>query len=242
MFKDKDYNGDLRGQILICSIRAEEAASDALKFLLRTVKIDSKTLSNKSSSLSFKNKVDLLYDIEDITKEDYSYLLKSMEIRNQFIHNSDCNSFIELKTQASDTVSFLKSKLGNEIIDEEASLKESFKQLFIRALGKLLILKYEYRKGYTNEMSRFVDASVINNIESIYDSAVESLKAQQSSGLAPGSLPSYLLIKNSDNDLKNLKSLLLMAITSEKIKLFKSIVDKTITEKDIYGRRYTGTD
>jgi hypothetical protein len=38
LLKDKDYNRDLRAQILICSIREEEAASEILKNLLRLCK------------------------------------------------------------------------------------------------------------------------------------------------------------------------------------------------------------
>ncbi len=87
MVREKTYNEALRSRVLICSIRAEDSASDILISLLRRVRPDSKTLGNKSSSLSFKNKIDLLYDIDDLTKEEYTSMLKFMEIRNQFIHN-----------------------------------------------------------------------------------------------------------------------------------------------------------
>ena len=72
LLKDKDYNSMLRAHILVCSIREEEAASEVLKSLLRLVKPETKTLDNKSSSLSFKNKIDLLYDIDDLNKEEYT--------------------------------------------------------------------------------------------------------------------------------------------------------------------------
>ncbi len=56
--KQKNYNKKLRSQILIMSVRVEEAAGKAVKSLLRTVKFESKTLGNNSSSFSFKNRID----------------------------------------------------------------------------------------------------------------------------------------------------------------------------------------
>ena len=78
--KQKNYNKKLRSQILIMSVRVEEAAGKAVKSLLRTVKFESKTLGNNSSSFSFKNRIDLLYDLEDLNKKDYTSCLKFAEI------------------------------------------------------------------------------------------------------------------------------------------------------------------
>jgi len=162
--------------VLICSIRAEEAASDALRNLLRTVKGDSKTLGNKSSSLSFKNKIDLLYDIEDLNKDEYSSCLRFMEIRNQFIHNPSCNSFKDLENEAPDLSGFLKTKLPSSQTDGEENYQESFTQLWIRVMGKILTLKLEYRKGSTDEMLRYVNAKTMNNFDDIFKSACAKWK------------------------------------------------------------------
>ena len=104
------FNIALRSSILLCSIREENEVSKALKYLLRTVKDGSKTLGNKSSSLSFKTKVDLLSDIGDLDKTEYDRLILFMEIRNQFIHNPECNSFADFGKVATETDNKLKSK------------------------------------------------------------------------------------------------------------------------------------
>jgi hypothetical protein len=177
MLKEKKYNEELRSRVLICSIRAEDSASEILISLLRRVRPDSKTLGNKSSSLSFKNKIDLLYDIDDLSKEEYTSMLKFMEIRNQFIHNGSCNSFLDLAAQYPEIKTYLKKFHPNDQEDEETGLEKSFGELFISVLCKLLILKIEYRKGATAEMDRFIDAQAFKNIGNAYQTALKTFNA-----------------------------------------------------------------
>ncbi len=51
------------------------------------------TLGHKSSAISFKTKIDFLYDLERIDKNTYTDLITLMEIRNQFMHNLDADTF-----------------------------------------------------------------------------------------------------------------------------------------------------
>ena len=78
------------------SLEIENILSTILIQLFRIPKTDLKTLSNKSSAISFKTKVDLLYDLDRISKEHYNLLLLFMEIRNQFIHNIEATSFTKV--------------------------------------------------------------------------------------------------------------------------------------------------
>lgn len=55
---------------------------------------DSITLGNKSSSLSFNQKVDLLIDLGALGKEDKKKFQAFMEIRNTFMHLFEANSFV----------------------------------------------------------------------------------------------------------------------------------------------------
>ena len=151
------YNIPLRSSILLCAIREENEISRALKYLLRTVRPDSKTLGNKSSSLSFKSKVDLLFDIGDLEKPAYDKLILFMEIRNQFIHNPMCNSFADLAKSAPDTDKGLKNKFTNDITDIEASRWASFGALFIDTFATLIKLRLEYRMGDRYEMHQYVN-------------------------------------------------------------------------------------
>jgi len=91
-----DINIELRKGILERSLHVESMINQLLLLFLSINKDGTKTLSNKSSSLSFKSKVDLLYDLDKLTKPEHDKFILFMEIRNQFIHNMDCTSFLKL--------------------------------------------------------------------------------------------------------------------------------------------------
>lgn len=57
---------------------------------------NTKTLDNKSSSISLRAKIDLLMDCGKIDKQNYTNLLHIISIRNQFAHNFECNNFEDL--------------------------------------------------------------------------------------------------------------------------------------------------
>lgn len=86
-------NLDLRKEILKASLEIEAKLSEILMQLLDIKQTDNKSLGYKGSALSLKSKVDLLYDINKIEKKSYDKLIMFMEIRNQFIHNLDANTF-----------------------------------------------------------------------------------------------------------------------------------------------------
>lgn len=232
----KDYNKDLRSKILICSIRCEEAASSALKMFLRTVRPSSKTLDNKSSSLSFKSKIDLLYDIEDLKIDDYNLMLKFMEIRNQFIHNPECNSFVDLTNIAKDCTNFLKKQLPNPIEDEEENLHHSFKELFTRVLGTLLILKTEYHHGIKYEMHKYVDSKALEKFKEIYSNAFQKWAAYKKT-LPNPIYQRFPAIDNSEKEVLAFERYINLEIIDEKLKILDAISNKDITEKEVFKRK-----
>lgn len=83
-----------RGQILAYSLLIESLTSI---FLARLVGIknhaDSKTLGNKSSSLSFNQKIDFLLDLQVLTSEEKKKAQTFMEIRNQLMHNLSASTY-----------------------------------------------------------------------------------------------------------------------------------------------------
>jgi len=82
----RDYNIELRSYVLDLALSIEDLSTEIVKSLLRKIKPNSKTLGNKSSSLSIKNKIDILYDLEDFDKKTYNKLLRFLEIKtNLFI-------------------------------------------------------------------------------------------------------------------------------------------------------------
>lgn len=213
----------------MCSIREEETAAVAVRYLLRTVKPHSKTLGSNSSSLSFKNKIDLLYDIGDLDLEDYNNLIKFMEIRNQLIHNPYCNSFTDLAKEAPKTTNFLKNKFHNAIPTDEESYVQSFKDLFISTFAKLLRLKMEYRKGYTEELNRFINAKALDNFSKIYNAAMQSWKETQPLN--------QLEFANSEKVIKEFERHLNYELLEEKIKIADAIIADEINEKNVFQRR-----
>jgi hypothetical protein len=235
--KSKDYNKPLRSSILICSLRCEETASSIIRNLLRVVKPESKTLGNKSSSLSFKNKIDLLYDIDDLSIDEYSMLLKFMEIRNQFIHNGECNSFVDLAKANPDLTKYLKAKFPNDIKVDEDCYFQSFKELFRQTLVKLIVLKLEYRTGQTLEMHRYVDAKTLENFKEIYKAAFEKWKTAKAEEVKPF-VPFFETAPDtSEQDIVNFEFHLELSIIDEKIKIFDAICNQEVTDKHVFQRR-----
>ncbi len=119
MPRPRIFNADLRSFILHHAIRQESLAGEILKFIFRILKNETKTLGNKSSSLSFRNKVDLLMDFGDISSEENKNFTKLLEIRNQFALNANCVSFIKLKDENSQLTDFISQKFPNMEIEIE---------------------------------------------------------------------------------------------------------------------------
>lgn len=90
-----------RVDVLNYSLQLEFEASLFLSIMLSIDLNDSKSLSNKSSSMSMKSKINLLSDMSMISKEDAKKFELFVSIRNQFMHNlsasdyENCLSFIE---------------------------------------------------------------------------------------------------------------------------------------------------
>ncbi|MFC0878953.1 hypothetical protein ACE01N_20330 [Saccharicrinis sp. FJH2] len=115
-------NKELRSDILEKSLEIEYQLSKIIKEIIRVPKTDTKTLGNQSSSLTFKTKVDLIYDLDRINKDEYNLLILFMEIRNQFIHNLQADSFIE-------TFQILGNSKKNKILNLDPEISKVFNEL-----------------------------------------------------------------------------------------------------------------
>lgn len=169
------YNIDLRSKILVYSIRQEELSTEIVKKFIRIVKRDLKTLGNNSTNFSFKNKIDLLFDIGDLDKKQYPRFIKFMEIRNQFMHNPTCSTFLDLKSQNKEITNFLTTNFKNDIEDEEQSLFKSLAELNAFCEEVLIKLDKEYDEGITKEIHRFLAAKLENNFESLLSKTIDEL-------------------------------------------------------------------
>jgi hypothetical protein len=86
-------NIELRGEVLEKALILEDAVNQLVLLYLGIKKENRRAIGHKSGTLTYKNILDLLYDIDVLENQEYSALLLLMEIRNQFMHNRACNSF-----------------------------------------------------------------------------------------------------------------------------------------------------
>jgi hypothetical protein len=85
---------EIRTDILRSALTLERLTSGFLASLLGIEDFtESKLLGNKSGSLSFNQKVELLIEIGSIPPEERSKFQTFMEIRNQFMHNFDAKNY-----------------------------------------------------------------------------------------------------------------------------------------------------
>lgn len=83
-----------RKEVLEIALIVESLTSFFLASLLGIKNYtDSKSLGNTNSSLSLNQKIDLLIDIAALSKDDKAKFAAFMEIRNQFMHNIEANTY-----------------------------------------------------------------------------------------------------------------------------------------------------
>ncbi|MBL7867890.1 MAG: hypothetical protein JNM71_07695 [Flavobacterium lindanitolerans] len=136
------------------TLRIESITSMLIKHLMGiSITHSTRSLDNKSSSLSLKSKIDILFDCKKIDKETYSALLQIMSIRNQFAHNYDCNNFEDLIKHIDGVEKFLLKYNTINSQNLEANLKNGFTSVSKIISSKLkiefnkIILDYQKRKN-----------------------------------------------------------------------------------------------
>jgi len=200
MEKWKPLNMELRSWVISQVLRLEQTTSELLRTIFRMFNKDTKTLGNKSSAFSFKAKIDLLYDLEEIDKTEYSQLMKIMEIRNQFAHNHNATSFESLDEINGEINKYLlrfePDDLPNDTPREE-KLKHIFGELFKTLAGKLLACQIEYVGGLQNDVKQFVNDKIVENIESIWNRALKKNKENKEKA------PISLLMNGSESEIEN---------------------------------------
>ena len=128
---EKQLNIELRSRILGHSLFIEKVVNDLVLLNLGIYDENVRTrLFGNKGKLSFQNKIDLLYDIEVLSKEENSQFELLMIVRNKFMHDIECDSFQTLLEQLDNGIvnrfkNFLEE--GQSISDEEACRKASYK-------------------------------------------------------------------------------------------------------------------
>ncbi len=176
MEKWTSLNMELRSFVISRVLRLEQTSNSLMRTILRLFKNDLKTLGDKSSALSFKSKIDLLYDLEEIDKTDYSHLIKLMEIRNQFAHNHNAVTFESLDEINPEINKYLTRYQDSQLdkkLPREEKLKVTFNKLFEKVCGRLLTIEMEYLDGVQEEYKTHINNKALENIDKIWNSAYQ---------------------------------------------------------------------
>ncbi len=148
MKNDIDINLQLRSEVLEIALNLEDAVNELLLALLLIENPKRKAISNKSGNLSFKNKIDLLFDLEVLISDEHQKMLLLMEFRNQFLHNIKCCSFENAVNQLGGDKrnKLLKFDNADKILDKEYRYQNAFRNLNIECL-RILSEKIDDRKN-----------------------------------------------------------------------------------------------
>tara|TARA_R110002096_G_scaffold277373_2_gene471451 strand:+ start:879 stop:1502 length:624 start_codon:yes stop_codon:yes gene_type:complete len=118
--------------ILDCAVFMEEQASNTLGAILGIDYKESESLGYGSASLGFGNKIRLITDLKEVSKEDKRKFQSFMAIRNKFAHIAEIDSFsnyFNLISSSRDQKKNLKKwypKINYESDDIEGVFKYAF--------------------------------------------------------------------------------------------------------------------
>lgn len=97
-----------RHHVIDISVQLENNVSQFICLILKIDVATSKSFGNKSSSLSFNSKINLLIDIGVLEKNQAEKFTLFMQIRNQFAHNLNADSFENCLKETKDLENRLK--------------------------------------------------------------------------------------------------------------------------------------
>lgn len=145
-------NLQLRTEILEISLNLEQNVDSLLLVLLSIENPKRKAISNRSGNLSFRNKLDLLFDLEVLNSNEHRMLLLLMEFRNQFLHNIECDSFeAAVQLLGNDKKKrLLKFDNVRNNTDREFQYNNSYRNLHLESI-KLILKKIKGRKTEIEE-------------------------------------------------------------------------------------------
>ncbi|WP_103070842.1 hypothetical protein [Aquimarina sediminis] len=154
----------LRTEILEISLKTEESINSLLLVYLR---IDDKSrtkLFGKKAGISFKSKIDLLYDINVLSKEEHQNIELLMNFRNKFLHDISCDTFINTLTHFDNGIKnrFSKFLSEGETLDQEESCRTAFGKLYINN-AKIIGEKFKQKRLQVENNSDTIQSLLITN-------------------------------------------------------------------------------
>jgi hypothetical protein len=137
------------------ALNLEHGVNLLLLALLSIENPQRKAITNKSGNISFKNKIDLLFDLDILNSDEHKKFLLLMEFRNQFLHNIECSSFENAVNLlgADKEKKLLKFDDADENQDKELRYKCAFVNLYRESL-KIMSEKTKGRKNQIEDRGR----------------------------------------------------------------------------------------
>lgn len=139
------YSDKIKLKVLKYSLRLEKIASHSLGFILDVEDpTNTKSLGNKNTPLAFNQKLHLLLDSGSIDKKEKEKMEIFMEVRNQFMHNLNVNSFIEVFAVLTGRETRLRKLYPSYFSDEievEDSLNRVTEKLYLEGMKILMSFK-----------------------------------------------------------------------------------------------------
>ena len=167
------YPDKIKLKVLKYSLRLEKIASHSLAFILDIEDpTNTKTLGNKNTPLAFNQKLHLLLDSGSIDKEEKEKMEIFMEVRNQFMHNLNVNSFVEVFSVLSGRENRLRKLYPDYFSDKieiEDSLNKVTEKLYVEGM-KILI---SFKGARENKLQTISRESVYRNLYEATPAAID---------------------------------------------------------------------
>lgn len=168
-----ELNLNLRSEILEYSLILEKVINDLLLLNLRIFDDGKETrLFGNKASISFKNKIDLLYDINVLNKEENTELELIMIFRNKFLHDINCNTFQSVIEQLDNGIKnrfkvFLNEE-GN--LSDESACRAACSCLFLKNIStiKNKVNENGIKLEDRNNLIQLQNKQIINYIDVIW--------------------------------------------------------------------------
>ncbi|WP_166961512.1 hypothetical protein [Yeosuana marina] len=162
---------ETRTFVLERTLQTEDAINDLLLLYLGISDKNSTKLFGQKVGISFKNKIDLLHDIDVILKEEHLDLELLMTFRNKFVHDVNSNDFLSVLKQFDNGIKnrFNKYFDKNISIDNEEDCKIAYGNLHLKSV-KVILEKIRNKRKLYEKKAKLLKALLYRS-ELLTDSA-----------------------------------------------------------------------
>ncbi len=178
---DMDLNLEKRTEVLEYALQIEESIK-ILLLLCLGINDNTKTkLFGSKAGISFQSKIDLLYDIDILEKDEHQGLELQMNFRNKFLHDIKFNTYLSVLSFFDNGIKnrFKKYLLdGGDILDEN-SCREAYQNLYLSNL-KVISNKIESKKKAADDTMDLLSTptKIYNGLTDIFFNLIRDLYQQ----------------------------------------------------------------